>query len=82
VNEWLVPYGDWAADGKGLLVPSFTPVGTSVILEVNRAGEASVVLEGATNTAFDYVVQAPDGRHGIIEAVIPGDNNAWMIDQF
>jgi Tol biopolymer transport system component len=82
VNEWLVPYGDWAADGKGLLVPSFTPAGTPVILEVDRAGEASVVLEGSENIAFDYVIPAPDGHHSIIEAVIPGDNNAWMIDHF
>jgi hypothetical protein len=53
LNDWLFGFGDWSADGKGLLVPSFTPAGTPVILEVNRAGKAAVVLEGAASTAFD-----------------------------
>jgi hypothetical protein len=79
-NDWLFGFGDWSADGKGLLIPSFTPAGAPVILEVNRAGKASVVLEGALNTEFDFMIQAPDGRHGILGAVVPGDNNAWMID--
>jgi DNA-binding winged helix-turn-helix (wHTH) protein/Tol biopolymer transport system component len=80
LNDWLFRFGDWSADGKGLLVPSFTPAGTPVMLEVSRAGQASVVLEGTANTAFDFMIQAPDGRHGILGAVVPGDNNAWMID--
>jgi DNA-binding winged helix-turn-helix (wHTH) protein/Tol biopolymer transport system component len=82
LNDWLIGFGDWSADGKGLLVPSFTPAGTPVILEVNRAGKASVVLEGTASTAFDFMIQAPDGQHGILGAVVPGDNNAWMIDGF
>jgi hypothetical protein len=82
LNEWLIQYGDWTADGKGILVPSVTPAGTPVILEVNRAGQASVVLEGSASISFDYVIHAPDGRHGIVEAFVPGDNNAWMVDTF
>jgi hypothetical protein len=27
-------------------------------------------------------LQAPDGHHGILGAIVPGDNNAWMIDDF
>lgn len=81
-NDWLVPYGDWTADGKGLLVPSVTPTGTSVILEVNRAGKASVVLESTANIAFEYMIQSPNGHYGILGAAVPGDNNAWMVDNF
>jgi Tol biopolymer transport system component len=82
LDEWPVYNGDWNADGSGLLIPSVTPAGTPVILEVNRAGKASVVLEGAANTPFEFMLQAPDGRHGILGAIVPGDNNAWMIDKF
>jgi DNA-binding winged helix-turn-helix (wHTH) protein/Tol biopolymer transport system component len=82
LNEWLVDNGDWNADGSGLLIPSITPAGMPVILEVNRAGKASVVLEGAANTPFEFMVQAPDGHHGILGAIVPGDNNAWVVDNF
>jgi hypothetical protein len=82
LNEWLVDNGDWNADGSGLLIPSITPAGMPVILEVNRAGKASVVLEGAPNTPFEFMVQAPDGHHGILGAIVPGDNNAWVVDNF
>jgi Tol biopolymer transport system component len=82
LNEWLISNGDWTADGKGILVPSVTPAGTSVILEVDRTGKAAVVLEGTSGIAIDYVIHAPDGRRGIVEAVVPNDNNAWMIDAF
>jgi len=82
LNEWWIPNGDWTSDGKGLLVPSITPAGTPVILEVNRAGKASVVLEGSANMEFEYVIHAPDGRHGILGAAVPGDDNVWMVDNF
>ena len=82
LNDWLVDSGDWTADGTGILVPSATPAGTPVILEVNRTGKAAVILKGTTNTSFDYMVQAPDGRHAILGAKVPGDNNVWMIDNF
>ena len=82
LNKWPVDNGDWNADGTGLLIPSATPAGTPVILEVNRAGKTSVVLEGAVNTPFGFMLQSPDGRHGLLGAVVPGDNNAWMIDNY
>ena len=82
LNDWPIGFGDWSVDGKGLLVPSFTPAGTPVILEINRAGKASVVLEGAAGTEFDFMIQAPNGHYGILGAAVPGDNNAWMVDNF
>lgn len=82
LNEWLVDNGDWNADGSGVLIPSATAAGTPLILEVNRAGKASVVLEGAANTPFGFMLQAPNGHHGILGAIVPGDNNAWLVDNF
>ena len=43
---------------------------------------AEVVLEGDANTSFDWMVQSPDGRYGILGVRVPGDNNAWMIENF
>ena len=82
LNDWPVPSGDWTADGNGILVPSHTPAGIPVILRVNRAGTASVVLEETTNISFDYMIQSPNGQYAILAAAVPGDNNAWMIDNF
>jgi len=82
VDQWPVDNGDWNADGSGLLIPSVTPTGTPVILEVSRTGKAHVLLEGAANTPFEFMLQAPDGRHAIVGAVVPGDNNAWLIDNY
>jgi hypothetical protein len=53
-----------------------------VILQVDRAGQASVLLEGDANVEFWWIVPSPDGRYGIIEARVPGDNNAWMLERF
>jgi hypothetical protein len=82
LNDWWIPNGDWSADGRGVLIPSVTPTGTPVILEVDRAGKASVVLEGAANTAFEWMIPSPDGRNGILAVEVPGDNNVWMLDEF
>jgi len=82
LNDWRIGNGDWNADGNAILIPSVTATGTPVILEVNRAGKASVVLEGAANTVFNFMIQAPDGHHGILGTEVPGDNNAWMVDNF
>jgi DNA-binding winged helix-turn-helix (wHTH) protein/Tol biopolymer transport system component len=82
LNDWWIPNGDWNADGRGVLIPSVTPTGTPVILEVDRAGKASVVLEGAANTAFEWMIPSPDGRNGILAVEVPGDNNVWMLDEF
>jgi len=82
LDAWPVDNGDWNADGSALLIPSVTPAGTPVILEVDRTGKATVVLEGAAHTPFEFMIQAPDGHHGILGAIVHGDNNAWMVDNF
>jgi DNA-binding winged helix-turn-helix (wHTH) protein/Tol biopolymer transport system component len=82
LDQWPIDNGDWNADGSGLLIPSLTPTGTPVILEVSRTGKAHLLLEGAVNTPFEFMLQAPDGRHAIVGAVVPGDNNAWLIDNY
>lgn len=80
LNDWRFENGDWSADGKGLLIPSVAPAGMPVILEVTKAGKASVVLSGATNSKFWALVPSPDGRFGILDVEVPADNNAWIIE--
>ncbi len=59
-------------------MPSVTSKHTQVILRVDEAGKAEVVLEGDANTMFWWILQPPDGRYGLLEAKVPGDNNAWI----
>jgi DNA-binding winged helix-turn-helix (wHTH) protein/Tol biopolymer transport system component len=82
VDDWPIVNGDWSADGKGVLLPSVSPTGTPVILEVDMAGKVSVVLEGAVHTSFWWMLPSADGQHAIVGVEVPGDNNAWMIDKF
>jgi Tol biopolymer transport system component len=82
VKDWHVNKGDWSADGRSIYIPSFTPTGVPVVLNVNEEGKAEVVLQGAPNTGFWYLIQSPDGRHAIVEEDVPGDNNVWMVDNF
>jgi DNA-binding winged helix-turn-helix (wHTH) protein/Tol biopolymer transport system component len=82
VNDWMIPNGDWSADGKVILLESYKADGTPVILQVDRVGQASVLLEGEANVDFWWIVPSPDGRYGIIEERIPGDNNAWLLERF
>jgi Tol biopolymer transport system component len=82
LNDWWIINGDWNSDGKGILLPTATPTGTPVILEVDKAGKASVVLEGAAHTAFMWMIPSPDGRHAVLSMEVPGDNNVWMVDRF
>ena len=60
---------------------SITPNDKPVILAVSEAGNAEVVLEGDSSTAFWWMIQSPDGRYGLLEAEVPGDNNAWLIEK-
>ena len=53
-----------------------------VILEIDQAGKAMVVLEGSANTEFYCLYQSPDGQHGLLLEAIPAENNAWMVDNF
>jgi DNA-binding winged helix-turn-helix (wHTH) protein/Tol biopolymer transport system component len=82
INDWKIQQGDWSADGKVLLMESYTASGGSVILQVDRAGQALVLLKGEPNVEFWWILPSPDGRYGIIEARVPGDNNAWMLERF
>jgi hypothetical protein len=73
---------DWSADGARVFIRSITPAGVPVILALNGAGKAEVVIEGQVGSNFAFFIQSPDGRHGILEMPTPGDNNAWMVEKF
>jgi hypothetical protein len=75
-----VSKGDWSADGKSVYIPSFRSTGIPVVLNVNEEGKAEAVLEAGRNTEFWYLIQSPDGRHAIVEATVPGDNNVRTVD--
>jgi DNA-binding winged helix-turn-helix (wHTH) protein/Tol biopolymer transport system component len=82
VKDWPVFNGDWSAEGKSLFMPSYMSNGTPVILDVNEAGEAEVVLRVTGIPGFWWMIQSPDGRYGMLAAAVPGDDNAWMIENF
>jgi hypothetical protein len=73
---------DRSADGTRLFIRSITPTGVPVILALNGAGKAEVVIEGKVDSRFIFFIQSPDGRHGILEIPTPGGNNAWMVETF
>ncbi len=82
VKDWPLSNGDWSADGKSVFMPSITQNDAPVILEVNEAGKAQVLLQGSPNVGFRYMIQSPDGRYGLLVEDLPGENNAWMINNF
>ena len=82
LNDWPVSNLDWSSDGARVFIRSLTPAGVPVILALNGAGKAEVVLEGQVDSHFAFFIQSPDGRHGILEMPTPGDNNAWMVENF
>jgi DNA-binding winged helix-turn-helix (wHTH) protein/Tol biopolymer transport system component len=82
IDDWPIDNGDWSADGKSVFIQSVTSKNTPVILDVNEVGKAEAVLEGDANTSFWWMIQSPDGRYGILGAEVPGDNNAWMVENF
>ena len=82
IQDWPLTNGDWAADSKRVFMPSVTPRGTPVIIAVNEAGSAEVIFEGQSHTDFAWMIQSPDSRHVILEMPSPGDNNAWMVENF
>jgi len=82
LSDWPVSNLDWSSDGARVFIRSLTPVGVPVILAFNGAGKAEVVLEGQVDSHFAFFIQSPDGRHGILEMPTPGDNNAWMVENF
>jgi DNA-binding winged helix-turn-helix (wHTH) protein/Tol biopolymer transport system component len=82
VNNWTLFNGDWSADGKSVFMNSVSPEGRPAFLAVNEAGKAEVAFEGQPNATFHWMFPSPDGRYAILEEDIPGDNNAWMVDNF
>ena len=82
VKDWILNNGDWSANNKTVFAQSFTPKGIQVILEIDQAGKAKVVLEGSANTEFYCLYQSPDGQYGLLLEQIPAENNAWMVDNF
>jgi hypothetical protein len=76
--EWTVT---WSADGKSILcrVSRQSYFG---IPDVNEAGKAEVVLEGEANTNLWFLIQSPDRAMESWGAEVPGDNNAWMVENF
>jgi len=82
VDDWPVFNVDWSADGARLFIRSVTPAGIPVILALNGSGKTEIVIEGQAHSNFTFFIQSPDGRHGILEMPAPGDNNAWMVENF
>jgi DNA-binding winged helix-turn-helix (wHTH) protein/Tol biopolymer transport system component len=82
LNDWPVFNIDWAADGARVFVRSIKSAGVPVILALDGSGKAEVVIEGQAHSNFTFFIQSPDGRHGILEMPTPGDNNAWMVENF
>jgi hypothetical protein len=82
LNGWPMFNVDWSADGARVFIRSITPAGVPVILALNGAGKAEVVIEGQVDSNFAFFIQSPDGRHGILEIPTPGDNNARIVEKF
>jgi hypothetical protein len=82
VKDWPFGEGDWSANSKSVFIPSVTPKGIPVIIEVDQGGKSRVALQGKLNTEFVAMIQSPDGRYGLLQEVAPAENNAWMVDNF
>ena len=82
VKDWPVrKSADWSADGKLLLIASFTPAGAPVILAIDLDGNARVLLEGDRSAPFKYVLPSPDGKHGALD-ITTGESNVWMVENY
>jgi DNA-binding winged helix-turn-helix (wHTH) protein/Tol biopolymer transport system component len=82
VKGWRLVNGDWSANSASVFMPSATPKGVPVILEVDQSGKAHVVLQGSANTEFRAMIQSPDKKYGLLLEVTQVENNAWMVDNF
>jgi Tol biopolymer transport system component len=82
VKDWPLGSVDWAANGQTVLMNSRAPSGLPVILEVDQAGKAKVVLRGSENIGLAFMIQSPDGRYGLVLESIPSDSNAWIVNDF
>ena len=82
LKDWPISNGDWSADSQTVFMPSRTPKGIPVFLEVDQAGKAKVVVEGGAYSQFYCLIQSPDRQYGIFLEAIPAENNAWMVDNY
>lgn len=82
VKDWPITNGDWAANSRTIFMPSYTPSGVPVILEVDQTGKAKVVLQGSPNTDIGFMIQSPDARYGLLSEFIPSESNAWIVKDF
>jgi DNA-binding winged helix-turn-helix (wHTH) protein/Tol biopolymer transport system component len=82
VKDWPLQNGDWGANSQTVFMPSHSPAGVPVILEVDQTGKAKVVLQGKPNADFGWMIQSPDSRHAVLGEYIPTDNNAWILNDF
>jgi DNA-binding winged helix-turn-helix (wHTH) protein/Tol biopolymer transport system component len=82
IKDWPLINGDWGATGQTLFMPSQSPDGAPVILELDQNGKAKVVLQGKPNTDFGWMIPSPDSRHAVVGEYIPTDNDAWILTDF
>jgi DNA-binding winged helix-turn-helix (wHTH) protein/Tol biopolymer transport system component len=82
VKDWPLDTVDWSADSRTLFMPSVTAQGDPVILEVDQAGKAKVVLRGSANIDYVALIQSPDGQDGLLIERVPAENNVWMVENF
>jgi hypothetical protein len=81
VNGWSGFYQgpDWAPDGKGFYVGSYSPRGTT-LLYIDLKGHASAVWEQKGGFAT-LGLPSPDGNHLAILGYTV-DSNVWMLENF
>ncbi len=82
VKDWPLGGADWSADSRTVFMTSVTSDGVPVILEVDQAGKARVVLRGSTNTGFGSMIQSPDGQYGLLLEWKQAENDVWMVENF
>jgi hypothetical protein len=71
---------EYAADGKGLYVASWSPYKGVTMLYVNLQGKAHVLWQQKSGYVT-WGVPSPDGRHlALLGSTI--DSNAWMVENF
>ena len=82
IRDWpVIRSVRWKADGRGLLLTSFTADGASVVLESDLQGTARVLLESTANRQIYWAVPSPDGRYVALN-IITGEENVWMLENF
>ncbi len=70
---------EWAADGKGLFVPSLAPGGAS-LLYVSLQGEVHIIRENRGGN-YSPGLPSPDGRHIAIVGTAT-NSNMWLMENF